>query len=205
MSARGPNLNPGETGWEKFNRLWDDHGHGSARSWARAHAPMVAEAWVERKRSGATTEAPPTTPMFAYGMNMPADRVGIGTNPRGARLPDHRLEFSHFANVVPEAGASVFGVVWDCTEWDLRGLDALEGVDRLRPEAGLYRRELLPVEVDGEVVECVVYVMARRRPLSAPYPGYLGTMLRGYRDFGLPVEPFVAACEPWPGLIEVAP
>lgn len=39
----------GETAWEKFNRLWDEHGKGSAISWLRAHFPDAAPAMIARK------------------------------------------------------------------------------------------------------------------------------------------------------------
>jgi len=40
-----------ETGWEKFNRLWDDHGHNSAKMWARGKDGVgpAAEPMIERK------------------------------------------------------------------------------------------------------------------------------------------------------------
>ncbi len=41
-----------ETGWEKFNRLWDEHGHRQAKAWARGKNGSVAgESWIERKES----------------------------------------------------------------------------------------------------------------------------------------------------------
>ncbi len=204
MSQRGPNLNPGETGWEKFNRLWRDHGHGSAKSWARAHAPAAADAWVSVRRemgddAGVLAE-PETTPMFAYGMNMPASRMGVGSNPRAALLEGFALEFSHFANVVPgDENDFVPGTLWDSTPWDLRGLDALEGVDHAHPERGLYRRETVTVTTADGPVEAVAYVM-NPRPTAAPDPHYLAVMMSGYDDFDHPWGPMLDALRHWPDL-----
>ena len=40
----------GRTAYEHFEFLWDTHGHGSAKSWAKAYmGPEIAALFVRRK------------------------------------------------------------------------------------------------------------------------------------------------------------
>lgn len=38
------------TAWEKFNWMWDTHGHGSAKSWVKAQLGELATPMIELKR-----------------------------------------------------------------------------------------------------------------------------------------------------------
>ena len=121
---------------------------------------------------------------FAYGMltdpaNMPGCQA-IGA----ARLPNHRLEFHQYADVVSHAGSDVRGVLWSLPDGTLSQLDQIEGVPHL------YNRKMLPVMAQGQRYEAYVYTMTpqarqtvRRRE---PSLGYLQTLARGYMKFGLP-------------------
>ena len=121
---------------------------------------------------------------FAYGMltdpaNMPGCHA-IGA----ARLPNHRLEFYQYADVVPHAGSDVRGVLWSLPDGTLSQLDQIEGVPYL------YNRKMLPVTVNGQRYEAYVYTMTPRARQTVrqrkPSLGYLQTLARGYMKFGLP-------------------
>lgn len=129
---------------------------------------------------------------FAYGSNMdPArmcERVKRVPEARRAHLQDHELCFNKRstkdgtgkANIVRRPGRVVWGVVFSCTEEDMKNLDGAEGG---------YRRE--PVEVhydDGSACKAIAYV-ARTECIAeelAPTAEYRQHILVGARHFELP-------------------
>jgi len=134
---------------------------------------------------------------FAYGSNMSrailCERRGMcPTASRRGWLEGWRLSFElpvgpgerGVANVVPEPGARTCGVLHLLTAGELDRLDRTEGV-----HVGIYRR--IPVEVaagDGERVSAHTYVSAWATPGRKPSPRYIGLLLAGAREHGLPEE-----------------
>lgn len=133
---------------------------------------------------------------FSYGSNMSLTqtRLRLGRVPARtlARLPGYALAFNKpmyedpthaYANVVPAPGASVLGVLYDCTEADLRKLDVVEGV-----ADGHYERRQVTVEVEGTATEATVYVGCADRvgPVLPTTDAYLQTILEGARDNRFP-------------------
>jgi hypothetical protein len=127
---------------------------------------------------------------FAYGSNMSRalmrprcpNAVALGT----ARLADWRFVIARagYASVVPAAGDVVHGVVWDLSARDVAAINAYEGL-----HAGLYRRRMLPVRLDGDGrrVRALTYV-ASDAAAGRPRPGYLGVVLAAARDWDLPAD-----------------
>ena len=131
---------------------------------------------------------------FAYGSNMEPRRMkrrAPRSRPLGpARLPGYRLDFTRYstnfhggvADVVPDAEAEVWGVLYEVEESDLERLDEHEGV----PVA--YRRGAVSViDDDGREREAVVY-LANRTGRFTPRKEYMDFLLRGAREQGLPQE-----------------
>ena len=134
---------------------------------------------------------------FGYGSNMNraifCERRRM--SPRAVRwgwLEDHRLSFDlpvgpgerAVANVRPEAGARTCGVLWLLDEGELARLDLTEGVHR-----GYYLR--VPVKVvvdDGERLPAFTYQSLRGVSGRKPSARYLGLLVEGARQHGLPVE-----------------
>jgi cation transport regulator ChaC len=124
---------------------------------------------------------------FAYGANMDDGTFCVrrGLRPlecRSARVKGYRLRFNIDgrprgraapANLHPEPGAEVWGVLWRITRRDLMRLDSTEGV----PGRG-YRHVVVNVEdTDGRLVQAVTY-MARGKELDGkPSLRYI-TLLR---------------------------
>lgn len=139
----------------------------------------------------------PRTLIFAYGSNMHPERmrarVPEATARGRARLEGHRLVFdkrgrdgSAKANLVPETGGAVWGVVWEMATAELALLD---------PHEGGYERVRLTAEADdGSCLEVDVYVSERRTDDPRPFDWYLEHVLRGARAHGLPEE-YVAGIE----------
>jgi cation transport regulator ChaC len=88
------------------------------------------------------------------------------------------------ANVAPRAGDQVWGALYRLTAGDAERLDRSEGVD-----LGFYRR--LEVEVhaaDGARVAAFTYRSELSRPERKPSRRYLGLLLAGALEQGLPGE-----------------
>jgi len=135
---------------------------------------------------------------FSYGSNMSIaqtlDRLGRLPPRVVARLRGYALAFNKpmyddehhaYANVVPAVDDHVLGVLYDCTEADMRNLDVVEGVAQ-----GHYERKQVTVLVDGESLAATVYVgCAARGGGGLPTTDeYLETILEGARDNGFPEE-----------------
>ena len=115
-----------------------------------------------------------------------------------AQLVDHRVFVTRegWASLRPEAGSSVYGVLWQLTDEDLAALDAYEDT-----AGGVYRREPKHVKrlAQAESVAALVYV-ARDEASGSPRPGYLETVIAAARHHGLP-EAYVAELNTWlPGV-----
>ena len=131
---------------------------------------------------------------FAYGANMDTRRfrrrcpgsVVLGR----ALLRNYRLAFTRYdshekggvADIVAEAGAQVWGALYDIDEACLRALDQYEGA----PQA--YRRETVRVADDRGVEHQAVAYVANKTGEFAPGRTYLALIVRGARDHELPEE-----------------
>ena len=124
---------------------------------------------------------------FAYGANLRrdafrqlcpgADWLGIG------RLEGHRIVIAWhgYANVLPEAASTVWGVLWLVPAAGLPALDAFEQVTD-----GLYERVTRRVVTPaGPRVETMLY-LASRPDLGAPQSGYLDEVIAGAKENRLP-------------------
>ncbi len=134
---------------------------------------------------------------FAYGSNLSEARLHENCPSARleaiARLPGYRLAFTRrserwgggVADVRPEAGAEVRGIVWRIADPDGDALDRQEGVHATPPR---YRRiEVAVTNEAGAVLDCLAYqVVEPQAEHIAPSMAYLATMLRGGRAAGLP-------------------
>lgn len=134
---------------------------------------------------------------FAYGSNLNAQqkekRTGRIREARRARLPGYRLAFNKRAagggvnaNIVPQVGDEVWGVLYRCTPAALSEMDHYEGVAE-----GHYDRALVTVLLeDGQQVEAITYVAGQGFICSEGLPrkDYLERIVRGARDYGLPED-----------------
>jgi len=133
---------------------------------------------------------------FAYGSNMSARQMATrcpGATAYGpARLEGYRLAFDlpsrHWggwvADVLPEPGSTVWGVLWRLHPEHWAILDDYEDVDEQR-----YRRLTLEVvSADGWPVRAQLYRVVTPRGEGRPSARYLATLLEGAREHGLPAE-----------------
>ena len=127
---------------------------------------------------------------IAYGSNLNVEQMTYrccqATVVGRTTLNNHRLIFrgnpgNTHATVEPAAGYKVPIVVWKITSSDEIALDAYEGVPRY------YTKEYIPLLIDGECVDALIYVMVNN-PIGPPSSHYYETIKRGYEYFGLEME-----------------
>lgn len=139
-----------------------------------------------------------TLAYFAYGSNLSSRRLCSrvpGAVPLGpAVLQGHRRVFdkpsrdgSGKAGCVATGNARdrVHGGLVRIPRLALADLDRAEGADG--PDPG-YRRAGVVVATGAGPVPAFTYLALRRRPGLRPYPWYLGHLLVGAREFGLPLD-----------------
>lgn len=128
---------------------------------------------------------------IAYGSNL--DTWQMSNRCPGARpvakswLHDYRLVFQGMplnahANVIPEKGQKVPVVVWEISAANEKALDRYEGV-----KGGYYTKEYFTIEVNGEMVEALIYIMCPR-DFNLPCDIYLETIAYGYHDFNFDIR-----------------
>jgi gamma-glutamylcyclotransferase (GGCT)/AIG2-like uncharacterized protein YtfP len=124
---------------------------------------------------------------LAYGSNLNLEQMGercpdaavIGSTV----LQDYQLLFrggrhNGVATIEMKRGASVPVLLWQITEKCEKALDRYEG------HPHLYRKKRLLVNLDGDELVAMAYVMNEGPPLAMPDAYYYSTILHGYRDCG---------------------
>lgn len=99
-------------------------------------------------------------------------------------IKDYELQFkghpdSAFATIAPKKGASVPVAVWEIQARDEMSLDRYEGYP------SHYFKQNVPVQLDGEEVNAMVYIMNLKMGFGLPSPYYYQTVYEGYNDCGL--------------------
>ena len=87
-----------------------------------------------------------------------------------------------FATIAPKANASVPVAVWEIQPRDEMALDRYEGYP------SHYFKQNVPVQLGGEEVGAMVYIMNLKRQFGMPSPHYYQTVLEGYHDCGLDTD-----------------
>ena len=139
---------------------------------------------------------------FAYGSNLDPEQM-LARCPGHAfvavaELAGHRLTFPRFstgrrcgvAGIEPEAGKSVWGVIYRLTADNHAALRGFEGFDPARPAAENHYGEtrLVLTGQDGERYDDVLSYVATPMPGGPfrPDAAYHGHILRGARHWQLP-------------------
>jgi gamma-glutamylcyclotransferase (GGCT)/AIG2-like uncharacterized protein YtfP len=149
---------------------------------------------MRSKESRPVNSKPPELWYFAYGANM--DRATLverrGIEPAGeltVTLDGYELVFNQkgipwlepsFANLRVAEAQSVHGVAYGLTEAQLEELDALEG-------GGAYDHLEVTVRAsDGRILLAKTYFTSETVEKRYPSARYMGLLLRGGREHGLP-------------------
>lgn len=130
---------------------------------------------------------------FAYGSNLDTDqmkrRCPAAKEVGPATMKNRRLIFRNVADIEPAPGKEVAGGLWLITAKCLEALDSYEGYP------SLYGREWTEVILpNGDTRQALVYIMTGG-DYGAPSGGYLNTIARGFKDFGLDPRLLIQATE----------
>jgi cation transport regulator ChaC len=163
---------------------------------------LLAKSWIlsrwHYRWHGQVLTGRPSDPVWylAYGSNMhhSAFRERRGMRPsewRIARIKGYRLRFNLEgrpkgraapANICPDPGCEMWGVLYRITRRELLRLDATEGVPGRH-----YRHVLVPAEdPDGNIVTAVTYMARGLDADRAPSFRYISLLRDGARAHGLP-------------------
>ncbi len=97
-------------------------------------------------------------------------------------LKGYRLVFNQLADIVQEEGENVLGALYVISKQELIKLDRLEGY----PD--LYDRIVVEVEDEkGNQYDAIAYSMVEKK-IEAPPSQYYDILLKGYEDWGLPID-----------------
>jgi cation transport regulator ChaC len=163
---------------------------------------LLTKSWIlsrwHYRWHGQVLTGRPSDPVWylAYGSNMhhSAFRERRGMRPsewRIARIRGYRLRFNLEgrpkgraapANICPDPGCEMWGVLYRITRRELLRLDATEGVPGRH-----YRHVLVPAEdPDGNIVTAVTYMARGLDADRAPSFRYISLLRDGARAHGLP-------------------
>jgi len=129
---------------------------------------------------------------IAYGSNLSIEQMAhrcptakiVGTS----TLKDWRLLFNGPASIEEYKGYEVPVLIWEIKPEDERSLDRYEGYPNY------YRKEMLEVEVNGEKLDAMVYIMNTNKE-SIPSSYYFNILVAGYRRFGFDYKILTKAFE----------
>jgi cation transport regulator ChaC len=163
---------------------------------------LIVKSWLvsrwHYRRHGLVLEGRPSDEIwyFAYGSNMHKETF-VGRRRikplecRVGRISGYRLRFNLEgrpkgkaapANICPDGGNEVWGVLYRITRRDLLRLNSTEGI----PGRG-YRPTLLNVEdMAGNQVAAITYVAAGKETDGRPSLRYISLLREGARRHGLP-------------------
>lgn len=93
------------------------------------------------------------------------------------------------ATIEPKVGCSVPVVIWSIGKADEKSLDVYEGYP------WLYTKENFTLEIDGETISAMAYIMTPDKEYGKPSQTYFDTISCGYADFGFSLSDLHKAVE----------
>ena len=161
--------------------------------------PKTMKYYAKRKAAAAYVRATRPMPSFdvlywAYGSNLcieqMQDRCPGAVQVGALNLQNSALVFRGFADIVGRREGYTPGGLWRITREHEKTLDRREGV-----RSGCYKKVYITLTMeDGTPHKCLLYQHCFRG-IMPPSAAYAATMIRGYRDFGLPLEYLEAAID----------
>jgi len=135
---------------------------------------------------------------IAYGSNLHRGQMAYrcpDAKPVGtAEITGYRMIFRGssicaVATIEPSLDHSVPVLLWEISPKDEQRLDVYEGWPRF------YEKQDFSVEIGGEEVNAMAYVMTPGHELGMPSAAYLNTIMEGYRQAGFEFDPLMEALE----------
>lgn len=127
---------------------------------------------------------------IAYGSNMNVEQMSRrcpNAKPIGKTvLQNYKLVFKGVADIEKSESEEVPVVVWEITKECEKALDIYEGYPRL------YRKEYVPILINGKTELAMVYVMNYAKG-AKPSEYYYNVIKQGYKDFDINTAPLEKA------------
>ncbi len=127
---------------------------------------------------------------IAYGSNMNVEQMSRrcpNAKPIGKTvLQNYKLVFKGVADIEKSESEEVPVVVWEITKECEKALDIYEGYPRL------YRKEYVPILINGKTEPAMVYVMNYAKG-AKPSEYYYNVIKQGYKDFDINTAPLEKA------------
>lgn len=127
---------------------------------------------------------------IAYGSNMNVEQMSRrcpNAKPIGKTvLQNYKLVFKGVADIEKNESEEVPVVVWEITKECEKALDIYEGYPRL------YRKEYVPILINGKTELAMVYVMNYSKG-AKPSEYYYNVIKQGYKDFDINTAPLEKA------------
>lgn len=111
--------------------------------------------------------------------------VSLGT----AELLGYNFRFAYHADVVPDIGQQVTGVLWKINSQHLQSLDLFEGYPVY------YTRSRVTVLHKGKQISAHCYMMQPGQEDAPPSGIYFESIVRGYRDHSIPMNQLLSAVD----------
>ncbi len=106
-------------------------------------------------------------------------------------LRDYCLNFrqastGYYATLDEKNGHQVDGILWLISKEDEAILDGFEGVS-----SGWYYKKIVSVDLNGEMVDALVYLIPETRGVGRPPEWYVQRIQTAYERFGLDTEELI--------------
>lgn len=137
---------------------------------------------------------------IAYGSNLNLPQMErpcqTATVAGKSEIKGYELLFRGVATVEPKEGESVPVLLWNIEPRDEAALDRYEGWPHL------YRKKMMEVELEGEMVSAMVYVMNNGRYFGMPSQYYCDVIKEGYITAGFDTDVLEKALDRTEELLE---
>lgn len=139
-----------------------------------------------------------TSLYIAYGSNLNlsqmADRCPTAKVVGTSMLKDYELLFrghcrSAVATIEPKEGSTVPVLIWKIYESDEAALDRYEGYPRF------YGKQMMDIDLDGQSVSAMVYIMTPGHTFGIPSDYYTDIIWQGYESAGFDTKILADAVE----------
>ena len=109
-----------------------------------------------------------------------------------SKLENYRLAFkgtenNSYLTVIPDENSTIDVMIWAVSDSNETALDRYEGCPNL------YSRKYIPVNINGESVNALIYIMNDGFEKALPSEEYFNEVLDGYIENGLETEPLFQA------------
>ena len=137
---------------------------------------------------------------FSYGHNTNIsefyNRVATAILVGNATLFDYKFTLEHFANIIPQKGSSMKGVLWKIPVSTIQTLDYHENY------LSKYQHHIVNVVYKKTIIQALTYVMTPYyKDMRFPTMKYIEWLYQGYKENHLPLRQLKNALKEYKGVL----